>query len=721
MGQQLLGAYVVVSLVAVLYAFYFLARGWKRYEGVEGEGPWWLTFTGLAAYSGFAYTVWTYPLVSEPGLLRTVYQLASGAFLIAHLLIYTPLVMRFAYRKQETPVVETPQSPLVKEIVEKLSIPKPLISPVTTVLNRHQNVLEETRATSYNLGDQHNPADRVAWCINTMGKHLPNTALIAPPGYGQSWGGGYFWPYLGPETRPEDEVMRAAYSNLPDKLWQDISAIKVPIQIPEPLRNEHHHIVAGIGHGKSSCIKQLVMADVEAGHSVVVIDSQTDLINQLAPRIPDERLILIDPTTCPPALNIFAAEASGERDINTATELYEYIFNALGVELTGQQSMAYRFLSRLCLAVPGASIFDMLHMLEPNGTERYQEHIDQLPETTQSFFRKFQVEKGGEYKLTKEAIHRRLLALLENGTIASMLGADDMRFNMAAALDSGKVVLISTAKDHLKQTGSSLFGRIFIAQVMQAVMGRAQGKRKRTYLYIDEFQDYAEDSHVLFNLFEQGRKYELGVIVAHQYLGQLPVKLTQSLSANTAIKFAGGVSASDARALAPQMRTDHERIFEQPKGVFTAYFKGYGTVFYAVQLTKYTRDPNDELLERVHERMRREYGPRTPPPPPSHEPDPEPPVTPKTGPSGPTVTHTRSEKMDGEAAPQTTVNLTQVNINVTPPEKRKPEGPIIDVTPSEPTSPSREHSAQNPSRLPPGQRNLGHRKNPDDVDEAGEW
>lgn len=64
------------------------------------------------------------------------------------------------------------------------------------------------------------------------------------------------------------------------------------------------------------------------------------------------------------------------------------------------------------------------------------------------------------------------------------------------------------------------------------------------------------------------------MVLAHQYLGQLEPKLQEAFGANTAIKFAGGVSAKDARALAPMLYCSPELIEAQPKGSFAAHVRG---------------------------------------------------------------------------------------------------------------------------------------------------
>ena len=75
-------------------------------------------------------------------------------------------------------------------------------------------------------------------------------------------------------------------------------------------------------------------------------------------------------------------------------------------------------------------------------------------------------------------------------------------------------------------------------------------------------------------ILSQARKYNVGMILAHQFLGQLEPRLHDAIAANTAIKFAGGVSAKDARALSNDLRTDAGFIESQEKFHFAGFIKG---------------------------------------------------------------------------------------------------------------------------------------------------
>src|SRR3954453_17165229 len=66
-------------------------------------------------------------------------------------------------------------------------------------------------------------------------------------------------------------------------------------------------------------------------------------------------------------------------------------------------------------------------------------------------------------------------------------------------------------------------------------------------------------------LLNQARKYRVGLVLAHQNLGQFDTRLSAAVMASTAIKLAGGVSAKDASALAREMRCETEFLLSMRK------------------------------------------------------------------------------------------------------------------------------------------------------------
>lgn len=138
---------------------------------------------------------------------------------------------------------------------------------------------------------------------------------------------------------------------IPELLDQEIA-----FSIHEAPRFEHHHIVAGSGHGKTQTLQYLIAHDLlkvrQGQASVIVIDSQGDLIRKIKAldMINHDNLVLIDPTDIdyPVCLNLFDVQMDRinaysrlhrEQMLNGILELFDFVLGSLlGAEMTQKQS-----------------------------------------------------------------------------------------------------------------------------------------------------------------------------------------------------------------------------------------------------------------------------------------------------------------------------------------------------------------------------------------------
>ena len=393
-------------------------------------------------------------------------------------------------------------------------------------------------------------------------------------------------------TDPGDLLGRYLYGTpLLDYFDQQVS-----FTLPTKARFEHHHIVAGSGHGKTQTLQYLIGCDLEAvaqgKRTVIVLDSQGDLLRNiggLARFAPGgalhDRIVIIDPTDVeyPVSLNLFDVGVERlrhyealerERLTNSVLELYDFVLGSLlEAEMTQKQSVIFRYVMRLMLHIPDATIHTLRELMEPGSEKRFAREIDSLTGIAREFFEKEFPSK--EFAQTKVQVLRRLWSMLENRTFERMFSHPRSKLDFFAEMNAGKVILINTAKDLLKQQGSEIFGRFFIAMIAQAAQERSvlpEEKRLPTFVYIDEAADYFDQNIGI--ILSQARKYNVGMILAHQFLGQLDQKLHDAFSANTSIKFAGGVSTKDARTLAGMLHCSPDFIERQGKGSFAAYVRG---------------------------------------------------------------------------------------------------------------------------------------------------
>lgn len=356
----------------------------------------------------------------------------------------------------------------------------------------------------------------------------------------------------------------------------------VPFAVPEQSRFEHTHIVGGTGHGKTQLLQRLIHADLvaaqEDGRSVVVVDSQGDLINKLIrldlfnPDTPGSlanRLVLIDPADIefPAALNLFDAHLSRladyrpvdrERVLNGVVELYEVFFGALlGAELTQKQGVIFRYLARLMVSMEGATIHTLMRLMEDGRS--FKPHMEKLDGSARYFFETEFFHPS--FAATKKQILRRLWGVLSTPAFERMFAQSYNKLDLFEAMQDGKIILVSTAKDLLKEEGSALFGRFFIAMLAQAALERStvpEQERTPTFVYVDEAQEYFDDR--IETLLTQARKQKVAFHAAHQTLDQIGPRLRAAFNSNTSFKCVGGVSAKDARAMADELHTSSDFI-----------------------------------------------------------------------------------------------------------------------------------------------------------------
>jgi hypothetical protein len=378
-----------------------------------------------------------------------------------------------------------------------------------------------------------------------------------------------------------EEIIRTYLKNTPLEM---LFHAPVPFSFEDRARLEHMHVVGGSGHGKTQLLQHLILSDLQKDETpaLIVIDSQGEMlrkIQRLALFAPGERLadrlVIIDPedVSHPPALNMF---------------------DTSNVRLSGY-SAAHR------------------EQIEAGVIELYNYvfGVAKLDPTSQAFFQNQFFSKA--FAPTKQQIARRLYGVLQVPAFDRMFSPKANRLDLFEAIQGGKVVLINTSKALLKSDASALFGRYMIALAMKAAFERiAVRGHKPAYLIIDEAAEYFDEN--LERLLTQARKFNLGVLFAHQHLDQLTPALRSTVAANTSIKLAGGVSDRDARALAADMRTTADFITSMRKSSsgteFACYVRNlteralrleipFGTLEAAPKMTK---EQENALLSRNRER-----------------------------------------------------------------------------------------------------------------------
>jgi len=117
-------------------------------------------------------------------------------------------------------------------------------------------------------------------------------------------------------------------------------------------------------------------------------------------------------------------------------------------------------------------------------------------------------------------------------------------------MDENKILIINVSIGLLGEENSALLGALIITQIQMAAMSRADmefGSRTPFYFYIDEFQNFSTESFA--KTLSESRKYNLRLILAHQYIEQLGDGVRSAIFGNVANLISFRVGPKDAMFL----------------------------------------------------------------------------------------------------------------------------------------------------------------------------
>jgi hypothetical protein len=386
-----------------------------------------------------------------------------------------------------------------------------------------------------------------------------------------------------------------------------ILATRIGTDIPQRSRSSHHWIVAGTGAGKTNALQYLISKDLERASrgecSIVVIDSQHQLIERLsnlkffaAGQKLDGKLCLLDAADIefPIAINLFdmkldrlnaMSPLEREKLTNSALEMYDFIIGSLlQAEMTSRQSTLFQFVTRALFAIPEATIHTFHDILQ-HGLKNYPSEIAKLDETTRHFFATDF--NSSQFKQTKEQVTARLWAVLGNQTFRRMFSSKHSKVDLFAEINTpGKIILINAEKSLLKEEGTELFGRFFLALINQAAAQRASlpvAARLHCFVYVDECHNYIRNDPKVQIILADARQQNVGLILAHQYLSQIEAPVLRGLAANTSIKMAARLEAGDRSAMSRDMNCTPDFIRDQQVGSFASFVRGETPVAISMQ------------------------------------------------------------------------------------------------------------------------------------------
>ncbi|MFH0891295.1 MAG: TraM recognition domain-containing protein [Candidatus Falkowbacteria bacterium] len=305
------------------------------------------------------------------------------------------------------------------------------------------------------------------------------------------------------------------------------------IKIKREDRRRHTYIIGKSGVGKSVLLASMAIQDVINGEGVCLIDPHGDLIDDVLKRIPPERaedVILFAPadTERPLALNLLEFDSRYPEQktfvINEMIKIFDKLYD---LKATGgpifEQYIRNAMLLIMSHPESGSTLMEIPKVLaDPDFRRMKLSKCNDI--TVVDFWRKEAEKAGGDAALANVVpyVTSKLTQFISNDTMRPIIGQQKSSFNLRDVMDTRKILLVDLSKGRVGEMNAFLLGMILVGKILIAALSRTdmqRGERKDFYLYIDEFQNFTTDS--ICSILSEARKYNLNLIMAHQYLGQL--------------------------------------------------------------------------------------------------------------------------------------------------------------------------------------------------------
>lgn len=319
-------------------------------------------------------------------------------------------------------------------------------------------------------------------------------------------------------------------------------------------RRKHMYIVGKTGMGKTELLKNLAIQDIKKGNGLAFIDPHGEAAEDLLDFIPEERIsdvIYFNPADIeyPVSFNVMENVSPEQRHL-VASGLMG-VFKKIWPDVWSAR-MEY-ILNNTILAlleIPDSTLLGINMMLSDIN---YREYV--VSKISDPVVKSFWVNEFSRYTQRYEveataAIQNKVGQFISNPLIRNIVGQLETSFNIREAMDQSKILIANLSKGKIGEDNSMLLGALLITKIQLSAMSRVsipEESRKDFYLYVDEFQNFATESFI--NILSEARKYHLNLILAHQYIDQMPESVRKAIFGNIGTLICFRVGAIDAEYL----------------------------------------------------------------------------------------------------------------------------------------------------------------------------
>jgi Type IV secretion-system coupling protein DNA-binding domain len=343
-------------------------------------------------------------------------------------------------------------------------------------------------------------------------------------------------------------------------------------------RRRHVYIIGKTGMGKTVLQENMVMSDIMAGHGVCYVDPHGDMAEKILDYIPSNRIndvVYFNPADLEFPVGFNILESVEEDQKHLVSNGLMGVFKKIWPDVWSPR-MEY-ILQNCVMALldyPGATLLGINRLLVD---EDFRNRV--ITKIRDPIVKTFWVAEFASWtdKYRAEAlpaIQNKVGQFLAASVIRNIVAQVKSTIDVRSIMDEGKIFIVNLSKGRIGEDNMRLLGGMIIARMQMAAMERVnipEDDRRDFYLFVDEFQNFANESFA--SILSEARKYRLSLTVAHQYIEQLSDETKAAVIGNVGTLVSFRIGSTDAefleREFTPQFTA--EDLVNLPK--FNVYLK----------------------------------------------------------------------------------------------------------------------------------------------------
>jgi hypothetical protein len=330
-------------------------------------------------------------------------------------------------------------------------------------------------------------------------------------------------------------------------------------------RLRHTWCLGPTGTGKSTLLCGQILADIEAGRGVAVIDPKGgDLVRDVLGRVPEHRrqdVAVIDPsaTDRPVGVNVLDI-AGGEHAEELAVDHLVHVMASLWSGSWGPRTSDVLRNGLLALthtrAADGSrfTLVDLPELLLTPSFRAFVLRQPGMPSAVQPFFTAYEAMSDAERAQVIGPSLNKLRSFTTRTALRLMLG-QSQGIRLGDVFTKRRIVLVALPDGLIGADTAALAAAVVTAGLWQAALARVSvpaERRHPVFIYIDEFQSAVRLPLDLADMLAKARGLGVGYVLANQFVKQLPEAVRTAVLGTVRTQVCFQLEHDDAKALAPR-------------------------------------------------------------------------------------------------------------------------------------------------------------------------